>query len=76
MQELQRDDFFIPTFLLKHRMLQSLQNQVYSDDFFIPTFLLKLLPQPETDRRETPSEDFLKGIQGWSEYFPIDDCAE
>jgi hypothetical protein len=46
------------------------------DDFFIPTFLLKLPRQPATDRRETPIEDFLKGIQGWCEYFPVDECVE
>jgi hypothetical protein len=55
-----------------------------SDDFFIPGFLLKLPQQPETNRREksgtnwceTQTEDFLKGIQGWSEYFPVDECVE
>lgn len=47
-----------------------------SDDFFIPTFLLNLLPQPKTDRRETQTEDFLKGIQGWNEYYSVDECVE
>jgi hypothetical protein len=47
-----------------------------SDDFFIPAFLMRLPPQPETDRRETQTEDFLKGVQGWSEYFPVDECVE
>jgi hypothetical protein len=46
------------------------------DDFLIPAFLLKLLPQPETDRREPLTEDFLKGVQGWTEYFPVDECVE
>jgi hypothetical protein len=46
------------------------------DDFFIPTSLLKLPRQPEIDWRETPIEDFLKGIQGWFEYFPVDECVE
>ena len=50
--------------------------ELQSDDFFIPTFLLKLLPQQETDRREAQTEDFLNGIQGWSEYFPVDECVE
>jgi hypothetical protein len=55
-----------------------------ADDFFLPTFLLKLPSQPKNNRREKPevnwnetqTEDFLKGIQGWSEYFPIDECVE
>ena len=47
-----------------------------SDDFFIPTFLLKLLPQPEPHRPEAQPEDFLKGVQGWTEYFPVDECVE
>jgi hypothetical protein len=47
-----------------------------SEDFFIPIFLLKLPPQSETVRRETPTEDFLKGIQGWAEYYPVDECVE
>ena len=55
-----------------------------SADFFLPTFFLKLPPQPENNRREKPEinwhetqiEDFLKGIQGWSEYLPIDECVE
>ena len=47
-----------------------------SDDFFIPPFLLKLLPQPDTDQSETQTEDFLKGVQGWTEYFPLDECVE
>lgn len=46
------------------------------DDFFIPSFLLKLPPQPENSRRETQVEDFLKGIQGWAEHFPVDECVE
>jgi hypothetical protein len=50
--------------------------ELQSDDFFIPAFLLKLLPQPKTDWSEAQSEDFLKGIQGWSEYFPVDECVE
>lgn len=47
-----------------------------SEDFFIPIFLLNLPPQSETVRRETPTEDFLKGIQGWAEYYPVDECVE
>lgn len=47
-----------------------------SDDFFIPAFLLKLLPQSETGQREIQTEDFLKGVQGWTEYFPVDECVE
>jgi hypothetical protein len=47
-----------------------------SDDFFTPAFLLLLLPQPEADRREIQTEDFLKGVQGWTEYFPVDECVE
>ena len=49
--------------------------ELQSDDFFIPQFLLSVLP-PETSRRETQIEDFLKGIQGWSEYLPVDECVE
>jgi hypothetical protein len=55
-----------------------------SDDFFIPTSLLKLPRESITSRHkgsgniwcETQTEDFLKGIQGWTEYFPIDECVE
>jgi hypothetical protein len=55
-----------------------------SDDFFIPAFLLKLPPEHKTRRHERPkliwcetqTEDFLKGIQGWTECFPIDECVE
>ena len=47
-----------------------------SDDLYIPAFLLRLMPLPETDRSETQTDDFLKGIQGWAEYFPIDECVE
>jgi hypothetical protein len=50
--------------------------ELQSEDFFIPAFLLKLPLQPETDRRETQSEDFLKGIQGWAEYYSVDECVE
>jgi hypothetical protein len=50
--------------------------ELQSDDFFIPAFLLKLLPQPEANRREAQTEDFLKGVQGWTEYFPVDECVE
>jgi len=47
-----------------------------SDDLFIPAFLLKMLPMSETDRRETQTEDFLNGVQGWSGYFPADEFDE
>jgi hypothetical protein len=47
-----------------------------SDDYYIPAFLLKSLPQPKTDRRASQTEDFLKGVQGWTEYFLIDECVE
>jgi hypothetical protein len=47
-----------------------------SEDFYVPRFLLKLPPQPEINWRETQTEDFLKGIEGWSEYFSVDDCDE
>ena len=55
-----------------------------SDDSFIPAFLLKLPHEPEINWREklgiswceNTTEDFLKGIQGWTEYFPVDECAE
>lgn len=50
--------------------------ELQCDDFFVPAFLLALRPQTETVRREAPNEDFLKGIQGWTEYFPIDECVE
>jgi hypothetical protein len=46
------------------------------EDLFIPAFLMKLPPQPAAVRRETQAEDFLKGIQGWTEYYPIDECVE
>ena len=55
-----------------------------SDDFFIPAFLLKLPQESGTDRREKlrfnwsehSNEDFLKGLQGWTEYLPLDECVE
>jgi hypothetical protein len=53
-----------------------MMHEQQSDDLFIPAFLLKLLPQPKTDRREAQTDDFLKGIQGWTEYFPVDECVE
>jgi hypothetical protein len=51
-------------------------HELQSDDLFIPDFLLKLLPQPKNDRRETHTEDFLKSVQGWTEFFPVDECVE
>jgi hypothetical protein len=50
--------------------------ELQSDDLFIPAFLLKLMPLPEKDRREAQTEDFLKGVQAWVEYLPIDECVE
>jgi len=55
-----------------------------SDDFFIPAFLMKMSQKPESNwcekhgigRNGNISEDFLKGIQGWAEYFPADECDE
>jgi len=46
------------------------------DDFFIPAFLLKMLPLSEPVRRETQTEDFLNGVQGWSGYLPADEYDE
>jgi len=50
--------------------------ELQSDDSYIPAFLLKLLPQTEKARNETFTEDFLKGIQGWSGYEPVDECFD
>lgn len=50
--------------------------ELQSDDLFIPQFLLSVRPQPDASRRDTQVDDFLKDIQGWSEYFPIDECVE
>jgi len=47
-----------------------------SNDFYIPAFLLKLLPQTEFVLKETPTEDFLNGIQAWAEHVPVDECVE
>jgi hypothetical protein len=47
-----------------------------SDDFIIPAFLLKMLPQPVIDWSETHTDDFLKGVQGWTEFYPVDECVE
>jgi hypothetical protein len=46
------------------------------DDFFIPSFLLKQPLQQESAKCDTPLDDFLKGIQGWAEYFWVDECVE
>jgi hypothetical protein len=54
------------------------------EDFFVPTFLMNLPSDPDADAREKSSghqydnaaDDFLKGIQGWSEFFSLDECAE
>jgi hypothetical protein len=59
-----------------------LQHQ--SNDIFIPAFLLKLPHEPENNWREklgnswceNTTEDFLNGIQGWTEDFPVDECDE
>ena len=58
--------------------------ELQCEDYYIPAFLLKLPKEPVTDWSnqsrisfcENSNEDFLKGIQGWSEYFPIDECVE
>jgi len=58
--------------------------ELQSDDFYIPAFLLKLPKEPVTNRSnrssficcESSNEDFLKDIQGWTEYLPLDDCVE
>lgn len=47
-----------------------------SEDFFIPSFLLKLPLQTKADQHETQTEDFLIGLQGWAECFPVDECVE
>jgi len=58
--------------------------ELQSDDFYIPAFLLKLPKESATDwsnkkgltRYENSNEDFLKDIQGWTEYLPLDECVE
>jgi hypothetical protein len=40
-------------------------------------FFAHMVPlQLEAIRREAYAEDFLKGIQGWVEYYSVDECAE
>jgi len=51
-------------------------HELQSEDCYIPAFLLKLLPQTEKARKETFTEDFLKGIQAWSDYDPVDECFD
>ena len=46
------------------------------DDFFIPPFLLKQPLQLESAKTETALVDCLNGIQGWTEYFWVDECVE
>jgi hypothetical protein len=58
--------------------------ELQSDDFYLPAFLLKLPKEPAADWKdkkrvpfyENSNEDFLKDIQGWTEYLPLDECAE
>jgi hypothetical protein len=50
--------------------------ELQCDDSFIPPFLLKQPLQLETVKTETALEDFLNGIQGWAEYFWVDECVE
>lgn len=50
--------------------------ELQSDDFFVPELLLKLPRKSETDRRKAQTEDFLKGVKGWTEYFLVDECVE
>ena len=53
-------------------------NELQCDDLFIPAFLLKVPAKAATDRngRDDELEDFLKNIEGWTEYFHPDDCDE
>jgi hypothetical protein len=46
------------------------------EDLYIPLFLLKQPHQPDTNQHEIQTDDFLIGIQGWAECFPVDECDE
>jgi hypothetical protein len=49
-------------------------NEQQSDDLYIPTFFLTLPPKEGNSGRATEEiEDFLKNVQGWSEYIPPDE---
>jgi hypothetical protein len=49
-------------------------NEQQSDDLYIPTFYLTLPPKEGKNGRATEEiEDFLKNVQGWSEYIPPDE---
>jgi hypothetical protein len=50
--------------------------ELQCDDLFIPSFLLKQPLQLETEETETALKDFLNSIQGWTEYFWIDEEVE
>jgi hypothetical protein len=58
--------------------------ELQSEDFFVPVFLMNLPPDADAGAREksgshacdNAADDFLKGLQGWSEYFSLDECAE
>jgi len=52
-------------------------NEQQCDDLFIPAFLLKVPPEAATTRSDKDEvEDFLKNVEGWSEYILPDECDE
>ena len=52
-------------------------NEQQSDDFYVPTFLLKLPPKVGSNGHGSEDiEDFLKNVQGWSEFIPPDENDE
>ena len=52
-------------------------NEQQCDDLFVPALLLKLRPETATVRGgKDEVEDFLKNIEGWSEFIHPDECDE
>ena len=52
-------------------------NELQCDDLFIPAFLLKVPPEAATARRgKDEVEDFLKNVEGWTEFIPPDEIDE
>lgn len=54
-----------------------MMNEQQCDDLFIPAFLLKAPAKAATTRdSKDEAEDFLKNVEGWSEYIHLDEYDE
>jgi len=52
-------------------------NEQQCDDLYIPAILLKTSPKAAAKGYVTDDvEDFLKNIEGWTEYIPPDEYEE